>query len=664
MEALEPVPLSSGWGRRALGGTVLWAMIVLERPLGLSPYTTWLLALPVQLWCAAPFHAGLARGLRTGRADADMLVSVSSGAAFLLGTAWVFLPAGLAGGARGGWLALSCATAVLACAGRRLERTLEGVAAEARERLARRVPRTARALREGTAKSVSAADVSVGERIVVRRGEQIPLDGEVVEGVSRLDESVWTGSGLAVEKAAGARVYAGMVNKGDDLTVSVTRSAAGTALNAVVGSLRKGLAERERPERPSDALARGFLPAAFAVAAAAGLLLGWKGPEPRVPNALAAMAAVLAVCCPWGLTLAAPLAILGAMAGARRKGAEVRNPAVLETLRRPDVIVFDKTGVLTEGRPEVLEIVPSGGWTREQLARFASAAERRSGHPFALALKRWSKEHGCAEDDPARSAASFEAFPGRGVCAVLDSRRVLVGSLSWLSEHGIEPAPQAAAALRSRTDSLIGVAVDGKFAGAVAFGDPLRPGVREAVLRLEAMGVEPVLASGDRDATAFHLAQRAGIGEVHAQALAEDKALLVARLRAEGRRVVVVGRGCRDAPALCRADLGMALAAPRSSGVEAAAGADLACDAADLTLTRHDLDGLIGALRLSLAGARAARANLWWAFAFHVLLIPAAAGALYPVAGVPLDPAYAAVAALGGFLAMGVNYLRLRRSWV
>lgn len=639
----------------------LAAVILLERPLALSLYTIWAVALPLFLWGAWPFHRGLFKSLRRLRADSDMLVSVSLVAAFAFSTAAVFFPERIPEAFRRHHLVPMSCLIVLTIFGRWLETLLTERGGEALGKLMRRVPRTARVFRDGRPVTVPSSEVSVGDHVLVRPGEQLPFDGEIVEGSSCVDEFLWTGSDAPVEKAAGSRVYGGTQNKNGDLTVSVSRVGRSMALTRLVESVLEGLSVKAEGMRVSDRLAGGYVPALVMVAVASGLLWSVKGPEPNLWYAFAAAALVLVACCPWVMGLSVPIALAAGMRQAALRGIRIRNPALLQTMRLPNVVVLNKKGVLTRGRADVAEVICFGGRAPDDVVRWAAMAECRSGHPFADALRRAAAG---STSPPAKiRPRSVETYPGRGVAAMAEGRKIMVGSLNWLAERGITTGPEVSRRLEGKPQPVTGVAVDGRLAGIVLYDTPLRPGAGELVRRLEGMGIQVMLASGDRKPSVQQAADEAGIKEVHAEALEDEKLRLVTELQSAGRTVVMVGDGVQDAAALSRADLGVALAAwsgDNGNGGHRALGAgiDVAAESADIVVSTRDLESLVAGIGLSIRIRRVVRENLMWAFGVHGALIPVAAGALYLSLGVVLTPALVAGAALISLGGVIINSVR------
>ncbi|OGS40100.1 MAG: copper-translocating P-type ATPase [Elusimicrobia bacterium RIFOXYD12_FULL_66_9] len=613
--------------------------------LNLSPYTALLLAIPVQLWGGKHFHQGLSRALLRRRADMDALVSISTWAAFSYSAYVVLFPETLPPAARQTqWEAVS-GLVVFVTFGRWLESKTRGKTNEAVVKLMRMAPKTARVLRSGQEVTVPLAEVSVGETVRVRPGEQIGTDGEVVTGSSTVDEALLTGEGLPVEKAPGSRVWGGTLNKNGALEVRVTRPGDESALARIVEAVRESQSTKPKIQRYVDKVASWFVPAVIVLAVVTAVSwLRW-GPEPRFLFAMTSFVAVLASACPCALGLATPLAVVAGMGRAAEMGVFIRNAEILEDVGKLDVVLFDKTGTLTLGLPQVAGSIVLRG-TEDEMLSWALACEERSEHPFAAAIRTLAKERRTV----ARSVESFETLPGRGVIVRSGGRLARVGSMPWLKEEGVS-IPQDDATRFSEAGSLLGVAVDGDFLGVFRMEDQIRPSARAAVAALKSMGLEVYLASGDRNAAVYSVAEQVGIGTVFAEVRPEEKADIVRRFQAEGKKVAMIGEGFNDAPALAHADIGVALAS----------GTDVAVESADLTLMNPDLTSLAKAIVLSQRIRLVIRQNLAWAFAYNLLLIPIAAGALYPKWGILLRPEYAGAAMALSSISVALNSLRLRR---
>jgi len=619
--------------------------LMLAHWLNLSSYSALFLAVPVQVWGGWHFHQGLSRALLRRRADMDALVSVSTWAAFLYSAYVVLFPETLPPAARlTQWDAVS-GLVVFVTFGRWLESRTRGKTNEAVAKLMRLAPKTARVVRDGEELVVPLAEVEVGETVRVRPGEQIGTDGEVTSGASTIDESMLTGEGLPVEKAAGSRVWGGTLNKGGALEVRVTAPGDESALARIVEAVRESQATKPKIQRYVDKIATWFVPAVFVLAIlTAAVWMRW-GPEPKFLLAMTCAVSVLASACPCALGLATPLAVVAGIGRAAEMGVFLRNAEILEEVGKLDIVLFDKTGTLTEGRPRAAGAITLRG-TEDEMLAWALACEERSEHPFAAAIVALAKERKIK----APKVDAFEALPGRGVMVRSGERTVRAGSLPWLKEEGVSiPADQALKF--SEFGSLLGVAVDGSLLGAFQMEDALRPSAPAAVAALKDMGLEVYLVSGDRNAAAYRAAELCGIGTVFAEIRPEEKAGIVRRFQLEGKKVAMVGEGFNDAPALSHADVGVALAG----------GTDVAIESADMTLLNPDLMTLARAIKLSRRIRRVIRENLAWAFVYNLLLIPVAAGVLYPRFGVLLRPEYAGAAMALSSISVALNSLRLRR---
>jgi Cu+-exporting ATPase len=649
--AAESISLLSQQAEQGLLVTRLQAAVVFSIPLmlagwlDLSPYTALLLAVPVLLWGGWHFHQGLARSILRRRADMDALVSVSTWAAFLYSAFVVFGPELFPPEARRTqWDAVS-GLIVFVTLGRWLEAKTRGKTNEAVVKLMRMAPKTARVMRGGAEVVAPLSEVAVGELVLVRPGEQIGTDAEVVEGRSLVDESLLTGESFPVEKAPGSRVWGGTMNKNGALTLKVTRAGDESALARIVEAVRSSQATKPKIQRVVDTVAAWFVPAVFVLAALTAYLWLRYGGAAGPVMSVTTFVAVLATACPCALGLATPLAVVAGMGRAAEMGVFIRNAEVLEEVGRLDVVLFDKTGTLTEGKPRVAGVTVLSGEEREMVA-LALACEQRSEHPFSEAVRAYAKEKGIT----AEPVESFEALPGRGVLARSGGRVVRAGSLGWLKEEGVR-VPAERASQFSDARSLLAVAADKTLLGVFQLDDTVRPSAAAAVKALKDMGLEVCLVSGDRNAAAYRVAEEVGIGTVFAETRPEEKAGIVRRLQQEGRRVAMVGEGFNDAPALSHADIGVALAT----------GTDVAVESADLTLMNPDLTYLAKAIKLSRRIRGVIRQNLAWAFAYNLLLVPVAAGALYPKWGLLLRPEFAGAAMALSSISVALNSLRLRR---
>jgi Cu+-exporting ATPase len=621
-------------------------------PWPMERVNVWLLApaTVVQFVLGRRFLVRAARGLRHGEVSMDTLVAMGTLAAYGYSLVLTLLPeAAMAAGLSLETYYDSAAIIIgLVLLGRWLEARAKGQAAGAVAALLRLRPSTARVLRDGREQDLPLDEVRVGDLLRVRPGERVPVDGAVVEGASAVDESMLTGESVPVEKGPGASLTGGTMNASGSLVMRAERVGRDTVLAQIVRLVEAAQGSKAPIQRVADVVVTWFVPAVLLIAAvtfAAWLLVG---PQPALPLALSAAIAVLIIACPCAMGLATPTAIMVGTGKGAEGGILVRDAAALEAAGRLDAVVLDKTGTVTRGRPELAAVTPLPAWTRAALLRLAAAAERGSEHPLAGAVLRGA---GDVELPP---VSAFSAEPGGGVRASVEGRAVLVGNERLLATNGVDTAPlrdmAAEAARGGRTPVL--VAVDGRPAGVLAVADEVRPEAAEAVRRLMAQGLEVWLISGDRAPVAEAVGAAIGVApeRILAEVRPEQKAARIAALQASGKRVAMVGDGINDAPALAAADVGIAIGT----------GADVAVEASDLTLLGDDVRAVPAAIGLSRATMRTIRQNLGWAFGYNVLLIPVAAGLLFPLTGWLLSPALAAGAMALSSVSVVGNSLRLR----
>jgi Cu+-exporting ATPase len=510
-------------------------------------------------------------------------------------------------------------------------------------------PKTARRIEaDGREVDVPLDAVAVGDRLRVRPGERMPVDGVVLEGRSAVDESMLTGEPIPVEKTAGARVVGASVNQVGSLVIRAERVGAETLLAQIVRMVAEAQRSRAPIQRLADRVAAWFVPAVIVVAVAAFAAWAWLGPEPRFAFALVNAVAVLIIACPCALGLATPMSIMVATGRGATAGVLFKNAEAMEKLREVDTLVVDKTGTLTEGRPRLATVETLRGVAEEELLRLAASLERGSEHPLAAAIVAGAEARGlCLEP-----ATSFESHTGRGVTGTVGGLRLALGNRRLLEHLGVDPGalPVRAEALRSEGQTAMYVALDGRAAGLLGVADPIQATAPEAIRRLVASGLRIVMLSGDSRTTAEAVAARLGIDEVIAEVLPEEKAAHVKRLQAEGRTVAMAGDGVNDAPALAQADVGIAMGT----------GTDVAMESAGVTLVKGDLRGILRARAISHATLRNIRQNLFFAFVYNALGVPIAAGVLYPVLGLLLNPMLAAAAMSLSSVSVIANALRLR----
>ena len=614
-----------------------------------NPWLLWALATPVQFWVGFEFHAGFLRDLRHRTASMSTLVSIGTNAAYFFSlavTLWphVFMPAGGMTYYETGAVVIT-----LVVLGRWLEARARGRTSEAISRLVSLAPRTARIVREGRELDVPTTEVGVGDLVRIRPGERIPVDGVVLEGASTIDESMLTGESLPVEKTAESRVVAGSVNQTGALLFRATHVGSETTLARIVRLVEDAQASRAPIQRLADRVAAVFVPIVLVIAGATCLAWLAFGPEPRLPMALTTAVAVLVIACPCAMGLATPTAIMVGTGKGAEHGVLIKSATALEVLHRVDTIVFDKTGTLTVGRPEVTDIVTVPGVGEDDALAVAAGAEQASEHPLGEAIVRLAKERGLALPP----VGKFTAVPGRGIDAMAPDGRILLGNETMMNERGIDVSLLAdrAIALQAQGKTVVFLAFAGRLLALIAVADVLKPDAAATIRRLREMGLAVAMLSGDNRRTAEAIAREAGIERVLAEVLPADKAGEIKRLQEGGHRVAMVGDGINDAPALTQADVGIVMGS----------GTDVAIEAADVTLMRSDVAGVVVALELSRRTIQIVKQNLGWAFGYNILLIPVAAGVLYPLAGVLLSPILAGAAMAFSSVSVVTNSLRLKR---
>ncbi|MDP9350749.1 MAG: copper-translocating P-type ATPase, partial [Chloroflexota bacterium] len=497
--------------------------------------------------------------------------------------------------------------------------------------------------------------VVAGDTVVVRPGERIPVDGLVVSGSSSVDESMITGESLPVDKQEGSEVVGGTINKTGSFTFRATKVGRDTVLSQIIRLVENAQGSKPPIQRLVDTVASYFVPAVITISLVTFAVWFFFGPEPALTFALLNFVAVLIIACPCALGLATPTAIMVGTGQAAERGILIRDAEALENAYKLDTVVLDKTGTLTAGKPVVTDVVTTDGLEERELLALAASAERRSEHPLGEAIVRLAQEQGLALPEP----EEFASVRGGGVRARVGAQQVLIGNARLLASAGVhlDGTAEAAARLAADGKTAMHIVVDGRPAGVIAVADTIKPESRAAVERLGKLGLDVVMMTGDNEATAKAIARQAGIERVLAEVRPEDKAEEVARLQGQGRNVAMVGDGINDAPALAQANVGMAIGT----------GTDVAIEASDITLISGDLNGIATAIGLSKATIRAIRQNLFWAFAYNVLLIPVAAGVLYPFfAGGGgwnglLNPMLAAAAMGLSSVSVVSNSLRLRR---
>ncbi len=594
------------------------------------------------------FRKGVPALLR-GAPDMNALVAIGTGSAWSYSMVALLAPGVLPEGTVNVYFEAAAVIVTLILVGRLLEARARGRTSEAIRRLMRIQPRTARVIRDGATLDVAIEEVVAGDQVQVRPGEKIPVDGEVVEGESFVDESMITGEPLPVRKAAGDEVVGGTLNTRGAFVFRATKVGADTVLAQIIRMVEAAQGAKLPIQAMVDKVTMVFVPVVMAVAVLTFLVWLAFGPAPALTFALVNAVAVLIVACPCAMGLATPTSIMVATGRAAAMGVLFRKGDALQLLRDTDLVALDKTGTLTQGRPQLTDLVTINGFEREGVLALVAAVERQSEHPIAQALVDAAEAEGLAIP----AAEGFESVAGFGASAEVAGHTVAVGAARFMTRLGVDIAPLAAEAerLAEAGKTPLNVAIDGKLAATVAVADPLKPTSAQAVAALRAMGLKVAMITGDNARTAKAIARQAGIDEVIAEVLPEGKVEALQKLQAGARRIAFVGDGINDAPALAHADVGIAIGT----------GTDVAIESADVVLMSGDLAGVPRAVALSRATIRNIRQNLFWAFAYNSALIPLAAGVFYASAGLLLSPVFAAAAmSLSSVFVLG-NALRLRR---
>jgi Cu+-exporting ATPase len=622
-----------------------------------EPWLLLALATPVQSYGGWPFYKGAWKVARHRSTDMNTLIAVGTSAAYFYSLAAILAPGFFqaAGLAAEGDLPLyfdtSSAIVVLILLGRFLEARARSHTSDAIKKLIGLQPRTARVVREGVESDAPIESVVVGDVLLVRPGEKVAVDGVVLDGRSAVDESMITGEPIPVTKRPGEEVIGGTLNTNGSFRFSATRVGRDTVLAQIVRLVQDAQGSKAPIQRLADAVTGWFVPAVLLIAA--GTFVAWMalGPEPAFNLALLSAVAVLIIACPCALGLATPTSIMVGTGKGAENGVLFRNAEALERLQQVRIVVLDKTGTLTEGKPRVTDIVAApGALPEDELLRLIAAAERESEHPLGEAVVRFARVERSLDLPP---ATAFVAAAGQGIAATIDGHAVLAGRAGHLEASGVDVAPLRPAAddLARSGKTPVFAAIDGRAAAVVAIADTLKPGSADAVRELQRTGLSVVMLTGDTETTAAAIARQAGIERVLADVRPDEKQAQIRRLQAGGSLVAMVGDGINDAPALAQADVGVAIGT----------GTDVAIESAAVTLMSGDLRGLVTAIALSRATMRNIRQNLFWAFAYNVALIPLAAGVLYPVTGALLDPIVAAAAMALSSVTVVSNALRLRR---
>jgi Cu+-exporting ATPase len=673
-ERLEDVTIVAQRETRALRNRVIFAAVlgfsILALGFGASfvgkPYLLWALATPVQFWAGWRFYRGAWGALRHRTADMNTLIAVGTSAAYFYSMVAVLSPGLFVATGLEPHLYFDTAAIIIALIllGRFLEARARGQTSEAIKKLVGMQPKTALVIRNGSEVEISVDDVQVGDLILVRPGERVAVDGIIRQGYSSIDESMITGESIPVEKKVGDEVIGATINKTGSFQFEATRVGKDTTLAQIIRLVEEAQGSKAPIQRLADVIASYFVPIVIGIATATFIIWYFVGPAPALTFAILNFVAVLIIACPCALGLATPTAITVGTGKGAEHGVLIRSGGALERSHKIRTVLLDKTGTLTQGKPEVIEVVAIPSSSRGEILRLAASAEHGSEHPLAEAIIRAASE----EKLELSSASDFSAVPGHGVEASVEGKKLILGNLRLIKDRGLSlnGLEEEANHLWEKGKTIMFLGIDKQVVGIIAVADTLKPGAKEAVAALHQMGIETVMLTGDNRRTAEAIAREVGIDRVLAEVLPEHKAQEVKKLQEEGKVVAMVGDGINDAPALAQADIGIAIGT----------GTDVAMETGDITLISGDLTGVVTAISLSKRTMRTIKQNLFWAFAYNSALIPVAAGALYFAfgsTGVPpglhfilgdygfLNPILAAAAMAASSITVVSNSLRLRR---
>jgi Cu+-exporting ATPase len=622
----------------------------------LSNYIQFVFATPVVLWAGWPFFERGWQSLVTRNLNMFTLIAIGTGVAYVYSVVATFAPGIFPEAFRGHegapavYFESAAVITVLVLVGQVLELRAREATSGAIRALLDLAPKTARRVKDdGTDEDVSLDAVHVGDRLRVRPGDKVPLDGIVLEGRSSVDESMVTGESMPVTKEKDARVIGGTINTSGSFVMRADKVGRDTLLSQIVQMVATAQRSRAPIQRLADQVAGWFVPAVIAVAIVAFAAWAMFGPEPRFAYGLVAAVSVLIIACPCALGLATPMSIMVGVGRGAQVGVLIKNAEALERMEKIDTLVVDKTGTLTEGKPKVVAVTPAEGFDEAQVLRFAASVERGSEHPLAAAIVAAAAERRIALG----TVRGFDAPAGKGVIGMVEGKRLALGNAKYLAELSIDTSSMTAEAERMRSEGATAVflAVNGKPAGVIAIADPVKEMTRAALQALAADGIRVVMLTGDNRTTAEAVAKRLGITEVEAEVLPDQKSAVIEKLTREGHVVAMAGDGVNDAPALAAAQVGIAMGT----------GSDVAIESAGITLLKGDLNGIVKARALSAAAMSNIRQNLFFAFIYNSAGVPIAAGILYPVFGVLLSPIIAAAAMALSSVSVVGNALRLRR---
>ncbi|GER08826.1 copper-translocating P-type ATPase [Kordiimonadales bacterium JCM 17843] len=621
--------------------------------------TLWIefaLGTPVILWSGWPFFVRGFQSFRSMNLNMFSLIAMGTGAAYIFSIVAVLVPDIFPDGFRnaeghvGVYFEAAAVIVTLVLLGQIMELRARERTGSAIKALLDMAAKTAHVIREdGTEEEIPLEDVQVGDKLRVRPGDKVPVDGKVLEGRSSVDESMISGEPMPVEKVAGDDVTGATINGTGSLIIEATRVGADTMLSQIVEMVAGAQRSRAPIQKYADMVAGYFVPVVIVVAILA--FIGWAiwGPEPALSYGLIAAVAVLIIACPCALGLATPMSIMTATGRGAQAGVLIKNAEALERFEKVDILIVDKTGTLTEGKPKLVAVLPEDGHDEAEVLRLAASLERGSEHPLAEAIVRGAEERSVEMAD----ATDFEAITGKGVKGTVDGHAVALGNAALISDMGLDSGAlvETANARRDEGETVMFVVLDGAIAGLVSVADPVKETTPAALKALHDLDFRIIMATGDNERTAKAVAEKLGIDEIRADVLPEDKANIIKELQAQGFKVAMAGDGVNDAPALAQADVGIAMGT----------GADVAIESAGFTLIKGNLDGIVRARRLVRATMRNIRQNLFFALIYNAAGVPVAAGLLFPFFGILISPMFAAFAMSASSFSVVMNALRLRR---
>ncbi len=635
-----------------MGGHVLGLKHLVSAQM--SVWVQMILATPVVLWCGWPFFERGWQSLKTRNLNMFTLIAMGTGVAWAYSMVAALLPGAFpetfrtADGIVAVYFEAAAVITTLVLLGQVLELKAREQTGSAIRALLRLVPETAHRLKsDGSEEEVSLDQIHVGDLLRVRPGEKIPVDGELTEGKSNVDEAMVTGEPMPVAKEAGSKVIGATINQTGSFVMKALHVGSDTMLSRIVQMVSDAQRSRAPIQRLADTVSGWFVPVVILIAVLAFAVWAIYGPEPAYSYGLIAAVSVLIIACPCALGLATPMSIMVGVGQGAKHGVLIKNAEALERMEKVDTLVVDKTGTLTEGRPKLTRIITAQGFAEDDILALAAALESGSEHPLANAIIMAAKEKNLT----LAAVSDFDAPTGKGVMGTINGKRVAIGNARLLKELGAEDTAFMAQAdvLRSQGATAMFMAIDGKAAAILAVEDPIKASTPEAIKALQAMGIEVVMLTGDSKKTAEAVAEKLGITQVVAEVMPEDKSRIIGEFKEKGRVVAMAGDGVNDAPALAKADIGVAMGT----------GTDVAIESAGVTLLRGDLDGIVKARHLSKATMNNIRQNLFFAFIYNALGVPVAAGVLYPFFGLLLSPIIAAAAMSLSSVSVIANALRL-----